>query len=192
MDQHDEARNASEAGPRAAIARARAGDADAFRVLYDAHVDSAFLLARRLAGARGELAEEAVQDAFIRAFRALGSFRQDASFGTWLRQILVSCMVDLQRRAQRTDRRYAPLEVAAALPARAVGMEIDLKEAVGTAVDQLPDTHRVVLIMHDLEGYSHREIAEWLKTPAGTVRRQLVEARARVRVALEARGHHAT
>jgi RNA polymerase sigma-70 factor (ECF subfamily) len=173
------------------IAGARAGDEGAARALYERHVEGAYALARRLVGGRSDLAEEAVQDAFVRAFRALGEFRREASFGTWLTHIVATCVLDVQRREQRTARRFAPVDAAAQVSARTNRLDADLRDAVTTAVDALPDRQRVVLIMHDLEGYAHREIAELLRTPAGTVRRVLVEARSSVRAALSALGHDA-
>jgi RNA polymerase sigma-70 factor (ECF subfamily) len=164
------------------VARVLAGDQRAARALFDRHAAEVARLARRLAGADRYLAEEAAQEAFIRAFRGLRGFRREASFATWLRRIVVTTVADVRRRTSRADRRTRPLteemDVAAPPADRA---EPILQKRIAAAIDELPDHLRAVFVLHDAEGYTHAEIAASLRAPAGTVRRWLVEARARLR-----------
>src|SRR6266446_4652851 len=89
------------------VARARSGDADAFRVLVDRHSRSLFRLAFRMTGNQQD-AEDVVQDSFLRAYRQLGKFDERASFGTWLYRIAVNCSLDLVRSRKRRSEHMAP------------------------------------------------------------------------------------
>src|SRR5918993_2034971 len=100
-----------EAGDAAtALARARQGDGDAFRVLVDLHARNAFALAFRLTGDNRD-AEDVVQESFIRAFRQLGRFESRSNFGTWLHRIIVNCALDaLRARHSRREERGVSLD----------------------------------------------------------------------------------
>src|SRR5688572_22560661 len=92
----------------AALARARQGDGDAFRVLVDLHARTAFALAFRLTGNERD-AEDVVQESFIKAYRQLGRFESRSNFGTWLHRIIVNCAMDaLRARHARRAERLAP------------------------------------------------------------------------------------
>ena len=162
------------------IERVRAGDEGAERALYDAHVDRVYRLAYRMAG-DPDLAQDFTQEAFIRAFARIADFRGEAAFGTWLHAIASSVILNGLRKVTRFRRREADLEAAAHVGHEAVSAEPDLKQRLREALDRLPDKYRMVVVMHDIEGYTHDEIGAALNMPAGTSKAQLSRARARLR-----------
>jgi RNA polymerase sigma-70 factor (ECF subfamily) len=165
------------------IARARAGDPAAERVLYEAHVDRVYRLAFRLAG-DADAARDFTQDTFIRAFERLHEFRGESRFATWLHSLAVSVALNGLRRASRRRRFETRLEDGqdAARPGREA--EPDLKRRLAAAIDALPEGYHTVFVMHDVEGYTHEEIGAALGVEVGTSKAQLSRARAKLRAAL--------
>lgn len=168
---------------RELIARVRAGDGAAERALYDAHVDRVYRLAYRLAG-DDDLAREFTQDAFVRAFERLGSFRGDAKLSTWLHAITTSVVLNGLRKVRRFRQREADLESADGVAGGRRAAEPDLKRRLAEAIDALPHGYRTVFVMHDVEGYTHEEIGTALGVETGTSKAQLSRARARLRESL--------
>jgi RNA polymerase sigma-70 factor (ECF subfamily) len=168
---------------RDVIARAASGDPEAQRALYEAHVDRVYRLAYRLAG-DDDLARDFTQDAFIRAFQRLGEFRGDSAFGTWLHTITVSVALNGLRKVKRLRSRETSLEHAEALGTTPRRADPDLKTRLHQAIDNLPTGYRTVFVMHDVEGFTHEEIAQALGVQPGTSKAQLFRARARLREAL--------
>jgi len=172
---------------RAVIARALVGDPAAERELYDRHVDRVYRLVYRMAG-DAELAREFTQDAFVRAFDRLATFRGESSFSTWLGSIAISVtLTGLRQRKRRWDREQ-DLEVAEPVAAVKPALEPDLRRKLFEAIDNLPDGYRAVLVLHELEGYTHEEVGALLGIDPGTSKAQLFRARAKLRTAL---GPHA-
>ena len=165
------------------IARAASGDPDAQRALYDAHVDRVYRLAFRLAGDE-DLARDFTQDAFVRAFQRLGEFRGESALGTWLHAITVSVSLNGLRKVKRLRTREAPLEHAESLGSTPRRADPDLRQRLYAAIDDLPKGYRTVFVMHDVEGFTHEEIATALGIQAGTSKAQLFRARARLREVL--------
>ena len=165
------------------IARAIEGDPAAQRALYDAHVDRVYRLAFRVAG-DDELARDFTQEAFIRAFDRLPTFRREASFGTWLYTIAMSVALNGIRSIRRLRTREVSLDVAETLGDRKRIADPDLKDRLHRAIEDLPPGYRAVFLMHDLEGYTHEEIGEVLGIQSGTSKAQLFRARARLREVL--------
>ncbi len=165
------------------IAPARAGDPAAFRALYDAHAARVHALCLRLERDPAT-AEELTQDVFIRAWRALPGFRGEARVSTWLHRIAVNVVLEHRRRIARRLRREEPagdLELlGASAPAPEAGLDLDLRAALET----LPPGARAVFILHEVEGYSHEEIAEMSGVTTGTTKTQLFRARRMLREAL--------
>lgn len=172
---------------RALVARAVAGDADAERALYAAHVERVYRLAYRLAG-DDDLARDITQDAFVRAFDRLADFRYDAALATWLHRITLSVALNALDARRRRRAREAPLDAALAAPDPRPRPDPDLRGRLAEAVDALPPGYRTVFLMHDLEGYTHEEIAAALGVRPGTSKAQLFHARARLRERLAAFG----
>lgn len=168
---------------RALIRRVVAGDRSASRELYDAHVDRVFRLAYRLTGDEHG-ARELTQDAFIRAFQQLPKFRGDSALATWLYRVTVSVASNNRRRHRRRDRETdlsAVADVAAGGPAEA---EPDLRDRMAAAIDDLPEIYRTTFVMHDVEGYTHPEIAGVLGVAEGTSKSRLFIARGMLRKTL--------
>lgn len=179
----------SRAAPR--LDRARAGDVDAFESLVRDHDDHMRAVAYRMLGTRDAM-DDALQDAYVRAFRAIGSFRGDARFSTWLHRIVTTTCIDHLRRRQRRredalpddrDRASGSLPAADGDPAGSAMRRTDL----GRALDRLPADQRAALLLVDAEGYSYDEAAEMLGVAAGTISSRLTRARATMRTFLEAR-----
>lgn len=161
------------------------GDAAAQRQLYDAHVGRVYRLAYRMTG-DGTLAEDLTQDTFIRAFERLADFRGDGPFEGWLHRIATSVIYSALRKRQRI-RQFETgevdpevLESATAVPPP----DRDLRRRLDAAINSLDVNHRLVFVMHDLEGFTHPEIAEAMDTPVGTAKARLSRARVKLRALL--------
>ena len=167
------------------ITRVLAGDPAAERALYDAHVDRVYRMVYRLAG-DADRAADCVQETFIKAFGRLREFRGDASLGTWIGSIAISVALNALRSAKRREGRHVPLDATAELTAPARAADPDLAGRLHAAIDDLPPGYRTVFLMHDVEGYTHQEIAATLGIADGTSKAQLSRARATLRRTLAA------
>lgn len=160
------------------VARAAAGDVSAFERVYHAHLPRVHSLVRRMAGGRDT--DELTQDVFVRVWQKLGSFRGDAAFATWLHRLAVNVVIERFRaeRARRLRLRDGDdiFETIAA-PMRSRDLSMDFE----TALTALPDGAREIFVLHDVEGYKHREIALLLDISAGTSKAQLHRARMMLR-----------
>ena len=165
------------------VGRVLAGDSRAERELYDAHVDRVFRLVYRLAGDL-ERAKDYTQETFIRAFSRLAEFRGEAALSTWLGSIAISIALNGLRKVRRLREREVGLDDVSQLGRLSVEAEPDLKTRLAQAINGLPDGYRAVFVMHDVEGYTHEEIASSLGVHPGTSKAQLFRARARLREAL--------
>lgn len=167
------------------VRRAQVGDAQAFEALYRENADRVYALCLRMSG-DGQRAEELVQDAFVRAWEKLGTFRGDARFSTWLHRLTVNLVLQTRRsRGRRRDREVtAPdLEVFGRAAVSAMpGTRVDLERIIAG----LPEKAREVLVLRDVQGYKYKEIASMTGVTLGTVKAQIHRARALVQEALEA------
>jgi RNA polymerase sigma-70 factor, ECF subfamily len=162
------------------IQLARKGDGTAVRELYRRHSARVFAVVRRLAGDDDALAEDWAQEAWVRAIRALPTFRGDSRFTTWLHRIAVNAALHGRRSRQRRTGRETPLDEEI-VPVRAAAENTVLRLRLERAIQQLPEGMRRVLVLHDVEGYTHEEIGQVLGVTAGTCKSQLFKARARMR-----------
>ena len=167
------------AGPSDDVTRAVNGDRRAFERLYREHVDRIFSVCVRMVGDRGK-AEELTQDAFVRAWEKLGTFRGDSLFSTWLHRLAVNVVLNEQdaesRRRDRHDDRIEDLDTISygdVRPLSVPGLSLDLEQAIAA----LPPGAKKVFVLHDVEGYTHEEIAETLGVTAGGCKAQLHRAR---------------
>jgi RNA polymerase sigma-70 factor (ECF subfamily) len=165
------------------IGRVLAGDPSAERALYDAHVDRVFRLVYRMAGDL-DRAQDYTQETFIRAFDRLAEFRGEAALSTWLGSIAISVTLNGLRKVKRLREREVVLDEGLAVGRSAARADPDLKDRLARAIDDLPEGYRVVFVMHDVEGYTHEEIATSLGVHPGTSKAQLFRARARLRETL--------
>ena len=165
----------------ALASRAQRGEVEAFEELYRAHAGRVFALCLRLTADRVQ-ARELTQDVFVRAWEALPRFRGESSLTTWLHRIAVNAML-MKRRADRrrearvslvddSDDEMERVNEGVSMP-RDVGTAVDLERAIAT----LPPGVRRAFVLHDVEGYSHDEIAEMTGLASGTLRAQLHRAR---------------
>jgi RNA polymerase sigma-70 factor (ECF subfamily) len=160
------------------IRQASEGNGTAVRALYERYSPRVFAVVRRIAG-DDDLAQDYAQEAWIRAIRALPTFRGDARFSTWLHRIAVNSALQALRKADTRTKREAPMPEA--VPVHEPHGDALLGDLLERAMDQLPDGMRQVLILHDVEGYTHEEIGEVLGVTAGTSKSQLFKARAKMR-----------
>lgn len=157
------------------VARLRRGDGEAKRQLFEAEAERVWALAYRLTGDY-DLAHDVVQEAFMRAFRKIDRFDGRGSFRAWLARLALNYLRD----RLRTDRRRLLLardSVQSRISAQAPDADPIFDQRVRRAVDQLPEGHRTVLLMHDVEGYTHDEIASALEIAPGSSRARLSRAR---------------
>jgi RNA polymerase sigma-70 factor (ECF subfamily) len=167
--------------PRLIAAFLESRDEAAFRALYRVVTPAVHGLALRLAGGDAVEAADVVQEAWVRAVDRLDRFRTDAEFTPWLRGIAVHCWRErARRRGRRAEIELDDATVACASPEDPGEALVDAA-ALRTAVNALPDGYRAVLVLHDVEGYTHDEIAAFLGVTAGTSKSQLARARARLR-----------
>jgi RNA polymerase sigma-70 factor (ECF subfamily) len=183
------------------VVRARQGDHEAFRVLVERYQVRVQGLALRVLR-DPEQARDAVQEAFLKAYRSLARFEGRSSFYTWLYRLVMNVCLDLRRR-DRSDRHVEwddarqvepPAEErkdseSSGLygPADAV-FRRELREHVAAAIDRLPEAARETLVLREVEGLSYAEIAEALEVPKGTVMSRLHYARRQVRKVLAEEG----
>ncbi|MBU2501615.1 RNA polymerase sigma factor [bacterium] len=162
------------------IRRIMRGDPAAERALYGAHVDRVYRLAFRMTG-DAALAEDLTQDTFIRAFDRLEDFRSDGPFGAWLHRIATSVICSALRKRKRIMDFETARDDLAHLSGTGPDLDPDLSRRLDRAVTQLDDDQRLVLVMHDVEGYTHQEIAAAMGTPVGTAKARLSRARRKLR-----------
>ena len=160
------------------VLAAQDGDMSAFAQLVRRHQQRAYAVARAVLLSH-EDAEDAVQEGFLHAHRALSRFRPDQPFGAWLHRIVSNAALDLARRRKVRD--TDELVDTHASPFRDPAEADELHDRLRSALAQLPDRQRSVLVLHDVEGYKHAEIGAMLGIPEGTARSDLHHARAAMR-----------
>ena len=165
------------------VQRAINGDEAAMRALWTRHAPHLDVVVRRLVGHDPDLAADIAQEVWIQIFRALPSFRGDAQFGTWAHRIAVNRTLNALRRT----RRLAAMEVDVEDDSASVEPEAEraiLAASIEEAAARLSPGARTVFLLHDVEGYTHEEIAAQLGITAGGSKSQLFKARAKLRLLL--------
>ena len=168
------------------VDKAVAGDRRAFEQLYRSHCDRVYALCWRMCGGDKSVADDMSQEAFIRAWNKLELFRGDSKFGTWLHRLTVNVILSDKR--IRVKRIYREQELSAATERSLTGLEdvtAGLRKDLEQAISSLPERARSVLVLYDIEGYSHAEIAELTGMAVGSSKAQLHRARRLVREVLE-------
>jgi RNA polymerase sigma-70 factor (ECF subfamily) len=167
------------------IGRAQRGDTHAYEELVYAHQGIAFRTAYVIAGNAAD-AEDAAQDGFVKAWRALGRFREGAPFRPWLLQIVANEARNRRRSAGR--RAHLALRTAAEQPSgdaapspEASLLSAEMRETLLAAVNELPEDQRVVIALRFFVGLSEHEVAETLALPEGTVKSRSARALERLR-----------
>jgi len=168
------------------VERAQAGDRHAFEQLYRSHHDRIYALCWRMCGGDKALAEDMLQDAFVRAWTKLHLFRGDSKFGTWLHRLTVNVVLSDKRiRVKRLQREQ---ELGEGIERTMVGdkdVSAGLRKDLESAIAGLPERARTVLVLYDIEGYRHAEIADMTGMAVGSSKAQLHRARKLVRRVLQ-------
>jgi RNA polymerase sigma-70 factor (ECF subfamily) len=166
------------------VRRMRAGDLLAFEDVYRQHGTRLYNLAVRMLGQPAD-AEDAVQEAFLLAFRKLDGFKGEAALGTWLYRLAMNLYVDrLRSKATRKDQRTDALGDHEAVLAQSSDTGIELavtRMDLERAVSRLPEGCRAAFVLHDVEGFDHREVGTILGISEGTSKSQVHKARLRLR-----------
>ena len=170
------------------INRARRGDMRAHEVIYRTFSAPVYSLLARMSGSTST-ADDLLQETFVEVIRSIDRFRGDASLATWIRRIAVSkCLMHMRSAWQNRATLFRDLgeglhalEPQVADDALRVQTHLDLERALA----RLSDTSRVVVILHDIEGYTHREIAELMGKSVSFSKSQLARAHERLRAAAE-------
>ena len=154
------------------------GDPRGFAGLVRMHQRRAYTVARSIVLSH-EDAEDAVQEGFLRAYQAMGQFDPGKPFGAWLSRIVANAALDLARR--KKVRSAEELSDAMPSPFRDPAEDAELRARLQNALAKLPERSRAVIVLHDVEGFTHAEIGEMLGIPGGTARSDLHHARQRLR-----------
>jgi RNA polymerase sigma-70 factor (ECF subfamily) len=159
------------------VRRAQRDDRDAFDALYAQHVGRIYAVCLRMSASRSE-AERLTQDVFVRAWQRLNTFRGESAFGSWLYRLAVNVVLQDSRSTRRRDAHLAVLpdpdlfdNLRGSMPHD--DERVDLERAIAS----LPPGARQVLVLHDIEGYKHEEIAHMTGAAVGSVKAQLHRAR---------------
>jgi RNA polymerase sigma-70 factor, ECF subfamily len=162
------------------VRRAIEGDERAMRQLWSRHSPHVDAVVRRLVGDL-DVAADVAQEVWIQIFRALPSYRGDSQFGTWAHRIAVNRTLNALRRAKRRERFEAELDDDDGTAVEHDGERALLAATIEEAAARLSPGARTVFMLHDVEGYTHEEIAEALGITAGGSKSQLFKARAKLR-----------
>ena len=170
------------------VLKAQRGDLDAFESIVEKYKKKVFNLAFKMLQDR-EDASDAAQDAFLKVYRSLPRFKGDAKFSTWLYRIVTNVCLDYIRRRKKVVEISLDKQLEMSdgkldfeLPDEAINIEeeaekTEFHQLVLDAVDNLPETHRLVILMRDFQNMSYSEIAELLSCPEGTVKSRINRAR---------------
>jgi RNA polymerase sigma-70 factor (ECF subfamily) len=157
------------------VRRAQQGDVNAFETLYRTHMEAIYSLCWRMTGDERE-ARDLVQDVFVRAWERLTTFRGQSSLATWLHRLGTNVVLERMRAGKRESMRL--IDAPDAEPEeRAIDGDANTRMDLDRALVTLPGGARTVFILHDIEGYSHDEIATMTGIAPGTARAQLWRAR---------------
>ncbi len=170
------------------VALAQRGRREAFDVLVERYKNRLYATIYHMT-AHHEDANDLVQDSFVNAYRKIGSFKNQSSFFTWLYRIAVNRTINFLKRARRrnhfslddmdtniqTDPDFVEL-MSHVTPRREVSLN-ELQEQLNAALQKLSESHRAVVVMHDIQGMTHLDIARAMKCSEGTVRSRLFYAR---------------
>ena len=165
------------------IRRALDGDEGALRALWTRHAPHIDVVVRRLVGGDADLAADIAQEVWIQIFRALPSYRGDSQFGTWAHRIAVNRTLN----ALRKTRRLASLETEVQEDSASIEPDHErtfVAQSIEDAAAKLSPGARAVFMLHDVEGYTHEEIAQELGITAGGSKSNLFKARAKLRTLL--------
>jgi RNA polymerase sigma-70 factor (ECF subfamily) len=163
------------------VARARAGDVDAFETIYRQNASRIYTLACRMAGSP-EDGEDLLQEIFLQAHRKLESFKGDASVGTWLYRLAVNhCLDYVRSRQAKMNKLTETLDAESSFEPVARRETPVARLDLERAIERLPEGCREAFVLHDVEGFDHKEVAAQLGIAEGTSKSQVFKARLKLR-----------
>ncbi len=171
------------------VKKSQLGDKSAFEELVKRHQELVFSLSFKLTGNR-ELANDVAQEAFIRAWKAIGKFRGDSTFGTWIYRITVNTAWTLRKKAKKhyslnIEDTQAPVVVDEKKDPELVAINSDLSLVLRKALNQIPLEQRIIVELKNIEGRSHKEIADYLDISVTAAKVRLHRAHQKLRNILE-------
>ena len=178
---------------RSMIERASGGDPEAFNRLMEVHERRMYAVAPRMCANR-EDAQDCLQEAMLRVYRAIGSFKGESSFSTWLYRITMNtCLDELRRRKNKQstslddllDEGWAPSDDRSSPEKHAV--RVETARALQQTIQELPEDMRAAVVLRDIQGYSYEEIAQILDINVGTIKSRISRGREKLREKLRQR-----
>ena len=171
------------------VRKSQLGDKAAFEQLVIRHQDLVFSLAYKLTGNR-EMANDVAQEAFIRAWKAIEKFRGDSTFSTWIYRITVNSAWTLRKKAKKhntlnIDDTYEPIVIDEKKDPELVAINSDLSSVLINALDKIPIEQRIIVELKNIEGRSHKEIADYLDISVTAAKVRLHRAHQKLRQILE-------
>ena len=171
------------------VKKSQLGDKSAFEELVKRHQELVFSLSFKLTGNR-ELANDVAQEAFIRAWKAIGKFRGDSTFGTWIYRITVNTAWTLRKKAKKhhslnIEDTHEPVVVDEKKDPELVAINSDLSLVLRKALNQIPLEQRIIVELKNIEGRSHKEIADYLDISVTAAKVRLHRAHQKLRNILE-------
>jgi RNA polymerase sigma-70 factor (ECF subfamily) len=171
------------------VKKSQLGEKAAFEQLVIRHQDLVFSLAYKLTGNR-EMANDVAQESFIRAWKAIEKFRGDSTFSTWIYRITVNTAWTLRKKAKKhntlnIDDTYEPIVIDEKKDPELVAINSDLSSVLVNALDKLPIEQRIIVELKNIEGRSHKEIADYLDISVTAAKVRLHRAHQKLRLILE-------
>ena len=171
------------------VRKSQLGDKAAFEQLVIRHQDLVFSLAYKLTGNR-EMANDVAQEAFIRAWKAIEKFRGDSTFSTWIYRITVNTAWTLRKKGKKhntlnIDDTYEPIVIDEKKDPELVAINSDLSSVLINALDKIPIEQRIIVELKNIEGRSHKEIADYLDISVTAAKVRLHRAHQKLRQILE-------
>ncbi len=172
------------ADERHLIAEARNGSREAFRCLVEGHMRQAYTVAFRFVNDH-HAAEEIAQEAFVRVYESLHTFREEAGFATWLHRIVTNLALNRLKAMKRRSEERLDTTVHGALPATEAAGGTDFREHIERALHELPTLQRAVVILRHMNGLSTKEVGRILQCSEGTVKTHLFRGLEKMREKLQ-------
>lgn len=171
------------------VKKSQLGDRSAFEQLVIRHQELVFSLAYKLTGNR-EMANDVAQEAFIRAWKAIEKFRGDSTFSTWIYRITVNTAWTLRKKAKKhntlnIEDTYEPIVIDEKKDPEMVVINSDLSSVLSKALNNLPVEQRIIVELKNIEGRSHKEIADYLDISVTAAKVRLHRAHQKLRQILE-------
>lgn len=169
----------------ALVSRCQAGDVEAFETIYRQHAARIYSLASRMAGSTEE-GEDLLQEIFLQAYRKLGSYKGDAALGTWLYRLALNhCLDYVRSRQAKMHKLTETLDADTSVEPVARRESPIAKMDLDRAIERLPEGCRQAFLLHDVEGFGHKEVAGLLGIAEGTSKSQVFKARMKLRALLK-------